>query len=135
MLHAKLVESPQSSPFGPPQSKVKVLLQVSCRHLAIDAQTLCLGRADRAAPSCPPVPRRRQQGCCLLAVDSRPAAPEVAAEATKVRIDADRIIAIGKDLAAYDALDTGMFVCAPSLFAAIDASRAAGNLYNPQSFA
>jgi choline kinase len=68
-----------------------------------------------------------RHGECLLAVDSRPAAPEVAAEATKVRIDADRIIAIGKDLAAYDALDTGMFVCAPSLFAAIDASRAAGD--------
>lgn len=63
----------------------------------------------------------------VLAVDSRPAAPEVAAEATKVRMEGARIVAIGKDLLEYDALDTGMFVCAPSLFAAIDASRAAGD--------
>jgi 1L-myo-inositol 1-phosphate cytidylyltransferase len=63
----------------------------------------------------------------LLAVDSRPADPEVAAEATKVRLSGDRIVAIGKALQEYDALDTGMFVCAPSLFAAIDRSRAAGD--------
>ena len=65
---------------------------------------------------------------CLLAVDSRPTPPEVAAEATKVRMDGSgHITAIGKDLTSYDALDTGMFVCAPSLFAAIDASRAEGD--------
>jgi choline kinase len=64
---------------------------------------------------------------CLLAVDSRPVAPEVAAEATKVRMKGSHITAIGKDLTAYDALDTGMFVCAPSLFTAIDESRAAGD--------
>ena len=63
----------------------------------------------------------------LLAVDSRPAHPKVAAEATKVRLSGDRVVAIGKALQEYDALDTGMFVCAPSLFAAIDRSRAAGD--------
>jgi len=63
----------------------------------------------------------------LLAVDSRSASPEVAAEATKVRLAGDRIVAIGKDLREYDALDTGMFVCAPSLFAAIDRSREGGD--------
>jgi choline kinase len=70
-------------------------------------------------------PARR--GDSLLAVDSRAAAPEVAAEATKVRMSGTHITAIGKDLTTYDALDTGMFVCAPSLFAAIDAARAAGD--------
>ena len=63
----------------------------------------------------------------LLAVDSRPAPQDVAAEATKVRMDGAKIVAIGKDLAEYDALDTGMFVCSPSVFAAIDASRASGD--------
>ena len=67
------------------------------------------------------------RGESLLAVDSRPTAPEVAAEATKVRMSGTHIIAIGKDLTTYDALDMGMFVCAPSLFAAIDRSRAAGD--------
>ncbi len=67
------------------------------------------------------------RGESLLAVDSRAASPQVAAEATKVRMNGSLITAIGKDLTSYDALDTGMFVCAPSLFAAIDAARAAGD--------
>jgi len=63
----------------------------------------------------------------VLAVDARPVAPAVAAEATKVRRDDSRIVAIGKDLADYDALDTGMFVCSPLLFEALEASRAQGD--------
>jgi 1L-myo-inositol 1-phosphate cytidylyltransferase len=66
-------------------------------------------------------------GESLLAVDSHAHTPEVAAEATKVRLAGDRIIAIGKDLTAYDALDTGLFVCAPDLFAALEAARAEGD--------
>ena len=63
----------------------------------------------------------------LLAVDSRSVQPDVAAEATKVRLSGNRIVAIGKDLTDYDALDTGMFVCSPSLFGALDRSRADGD--------
>ena len=67
------------------------------------------------------------RGDSLLAVDSRPHRPAVTAEATKVRRSGDRIVAIGKDLVEYDALDTGVFVCAPDLFAALEAARAAGD--------
>jgi choline kinase len=63
----------------------------------------------------------------ILAVDAREVPPEVAAEATKVRLDGDRITAIGKDLTAHDALDTGLFVCAPALFEALEGSRRAGD--------
>ena len=42
-------------------------------------------------------------------------------------MEADRIVAIGKDLLDYDALDTGMFVCTAALFAALDESRASGD--------
>lgn len=63
----------------------------------------------------------------ILAIDSRPAAPDLAAEATKVTLDGDRITAIGKDLQHYDALDTGLFVCSPQLFGALDAACAAGD--------
>ena len=63
----------------------------------------------------------------LLAVDARPATPEQAAEATKVRREGSRIVAIGKDLVEYDALDTGVFVCSPLLFDALDESRAHGD--------
>jgi choline kinase len=63
----------------------------------------------------------------LLAVDSRPTTPEIAAEATKVRLHGSHIIAIGKALTEYDALDTGVFVCAPSLFDALESARAQGD--------
>jgi choline kinase len=63
----------------------------------------------------------------LLAIDSRSVQPDVAAEATKVRMSGNRIVAIGKNLTHYHALDTGMFVCSPSLFGALDRSRATGD--------
>ena len=62
-----------------------------------------------------------------LAIDSRPCPPDIAEEATKVRLSGSRIVAIGKDLAVYDALDTGLFVCAPLLFGALVESREAGD--------
>ena len=37
-------------------------------------------------------------------------------DAMKVQTDADRVIAIGKDLANYDAVDTGVFLCPNELF-------------------
>jgi choline kinase len=66
-----------------------------------------------------------EAGESALAIDSRPAPPAVAEEATKVRLSGSRIVAIGKDLVVYDALDTGMFVCAPPLFDALVESREA----------
>jgi len=63
----------------------------------------------------------------ILAIDARRAPPEVAAEATKVRMTGDHITAIGKELRTYDALDTGLFVCSPTLFGALDAARKAGD--------
>jgi choline kinase len=58
----------------------------------------------------------------LLCVDRGPTQPELAAEATRVRMSDGRITAIGKGLEPYDALDTGLFVCDPSLFDALDES-------------
>jgi choline kinase len=63
----------------------------------------------------------------LLAVDARPVPQAVADEATKVRRQGTRIVAIGKDLRTYDALDTGVFVCSPSLFAALETAQAGGD--------
>jgi choline kinase len=66
-------------------------------------------------------------GESLLAIDTREVPAAVADEATKVRRAGTRIVAIGKDLRDYDALDTGVFVCAPSLFDALAAAQAAGD--------
>jgi choline kinase len=66
-------------------------------------------------------------GESLLAVDARPATPEQADEATKVKRDGSRIVAIGKDLTDFDALDTGVFVFSPILFDALEYARAQGD--------
>ena len=63
----------------------------------------------------------------LLGVDTRRTAPEIAAEATKVRLNGPRIVAIGKDLPVYHAIDTGLFVCTPALFPALELSRLEGD--------
>jgi choline kinase len=70
------------------------------------------------------VPRR---GAALLAVDSRIDDPAHTMEATKVRLHGRAVTAIGKSLAPFDALDTGLFVCDPPLFAALDDARACGD--------
>jgi choline kinase len=48
-------------------------------------------------------------------------------DATKVRRDGDRIVDIGKEIAHYDALDTGMFLCSPALFDRLEAATKDGN--------
>ena len=48
-------------------------------------------------------------------------------DATKVRLDEDRIVAIGKELPEFDAIDTGVFLASPVLFKALRESAAEGN--------
>jgi 1L-myo-inositol 1-phosphate cytidylyltransferase len=48
-------------------------------------------------------------------------------DATKVLRDGDRIVDIGKEIAHYDALDTGMFLCSPALFDRLESAIKHGN--------
>jgi len=48
-------------------------------------------------------------------------------DATKVKVQGDYILDIGKDLVQYDALDTGMFLCGPSLFERLESAKKDGN--------
>jgi len=48
-------------------------------------------------------------------------------DATKVKVDGNRIVNIGKNLESYNALDTGMFHCDPLLFCWLDAAMKDGN--------
>ena len=48
-------------------------------------------------------------------------------DATKVVRMGDYIIRLGKNLKTYDAIDTGMFLCAPAVFDALDVAMKDGN--------
>ena len=63
----------------------------------------------------------RQTGNETLCIDYTPAPHHEVAEATKVSVDsAGCIKAIGKDLAYWDALDTGVFLLTETFFRALD---------------
>jgi choline kinase len=48
-------------------------------------------------------------------------------DATKVRLEGNRIVDIGKNLECYNALDTGMFLCQPALFSCLESAMIDGN--------
>ena len=48
-------------------------------------------------------------------------------DVTKVLVDDHRVIGIGKDIGAHNAYDTGIFLCSPAIFAAVEESIAAGD--------
>jgi choline kinase len=48
-------------------------------------------------------------------------------DATKVKRNGDRIVDIGKQIADYDAFDTGMFLCSPCLFDILESVKKEGN--------
>jgi len=66
-------------------------------------------------------------GEVILAVDPNIDRIFDLADATKVRRHGDRIVDIGKEIADYDALDTGMFLCSPVLFDKLESATRDGN--------
>jgi len=63
----------------------------------------------------------------ILAVDPKVDCIFDIDDATKVRRVGDRIVDIGKEIAYYDALDTGMFLCSPALFDDLESASKDGN--------
>ncbi len=63
----------------------------------------------------------------ILAVDRKIHTVFDLEDATKVRLDGEHIVDIGKDIASYDALDTGMFLCGPAIFEALESAKMHGN--------
>ena len=63
---------------------------------------------------------------CLLAVDRHAERVFDLSDATKVKLDGNVIIGIGKEKASFDAVDTGLFLCHPSLFNALEVARRKG---------
>ena len=66
-------------------------------------------------------------GEVILAVDPNVDGVFDLDDATKVRREGDRIVDIGKEIAEYDALDTGMFLCSPALFDRLESATKDGN--------
>jgi choline kinase/phosphatidylglycerophosphate synthase len=66
-------------------------------------------------------------GEALLAIDRKIAACPDLDDATKVLLHENRIKAIGKNLTAFDAIDTGIFLCSGALFEALRKSAKAGD--------
>jgi choline kinase len=58
-------------------------------------------------------------GRCRLAVDFVTPEDQRADEATRALVDGDLIVDLGKDLAQWNALDTGVFWCTPAIFDAM----------------
>jgi choline kinase len=48
-------------------------------------------------------------------------------DATKVRCEGNHVVEIGKHLARYNALDTGMFLCSPALFSCLESVKENGD--------
>jgi len=63
---------------------------------------------------------------CLLAVDRHTERVFDLDDATKVELDRDVITGIGKEKASFDAVDTGLFLCQPSLFDALEVAKNRG---------
>jgi len=62
----------------------------------------------------------------ILGVDSNLGGIFDMEDATKVLLDGDRVAKIGKELANFNAVDAGMFLCSPFLFEALETSIDAG---------
>jgi 1L-myo-inositol 1-phosphate cytidylyltransferase len=63
----------------------------------------------------------------ILAVDSKIDRVFDLDDATKVQRKGNYIVAIGKELFSYDALDTGMFLCSPTLFNRLELAKKNGD--------
>jgi 1L-myo-inositol 1-phosphate cytidylyltransferase len=69
----------------------------------------------------------RSEQSCLLAVDRRTNQIFDLDDATKVRLVGHTIVSIGKELNTFNAIDTGLFLCRPVLFKALQQARRLGD--------
>lgn len=90
-------------------------LLIMCDHVFDPALLGALVEAGRSGQS------------CWLAVDRRTTHIFDLDDATKVQLVGRSIVSIGKQLTAFNAIDTGLFLCRPALFQALQQARRAGD--------
>lgn len=71
--------------------------------------------------------REAEPGRLNLAIDRKLDTIFDLDDAMKVRMQADRVVAIGKELAHYNAIDTGLFVCPTEFFAYLERAKIGGD--------
>lgn len=71
--------------------------------------------------------QRIEPGEAILAVDTKLESIFDMDDATKVRRQGAYIVEIGKQLCRYDAVDTGMFLCTPGVFSALERATVNGD--------
>jgi 1L-myo-inositol 1-phosphate cytidylyltransferase len=71
--------------------------------------------------------QRLEKDAAILAVDHKLDCIFDMDDATKVQRVGDYVTSIGKNLKRYDAVDTGMFLCSPAVFQALEAVMNDGN--------
>lgn len=68
-----------------------------------------------------------QEGEVILAVDRKMDQVFDLDDANKVRLEGEYVVDVGKQLPNYDAVDTGMSLCTPALFVALESSMQIGD--------
>ena len=63
----------------------------------------------------------------IIAVDPRVTQVFDLADATKVRLEEDRVVDIGKEILPYHAVDMGLFFCGPEIFQALEKAKKEGD--------
>jgi choline kinase len=71
--------------------------------------------------------QRLRKGEVILAVDSKLDNIFDLEDVTKLRREGNHIVTIGKEIPEYDAYDTGMFLCSPELFGALESAQKNGD--------
>ena len=104
-------------------SVLKAKDQIRDPFLLLMADHIFEPRTARALLAEPLMP-----GEVILAVDPKLDIIFDLDDATKVRRDGDFILDIGKQIAKYDAFDTGMFLCSPALFDVLESVKKEGQL-------
>jgi choline kinase/phosphatidylglycerophosphate synthase len=115
-LEVELVENDRFS-VGNGSSAVAGGQSVGDRFLLMMCDHLVEPEAIRRMIACP--------ASFAVAVDARPAYGDVA-EATKVRVSDGVVVAVGRDLEPWDAIDAGIFVCDRSVVETAEHALAAG---------
>ena len=109
-------------------NKANGISLLKARHLITDPFLLLMSDHIFESETAATLLRQRlEKDEAILAVDRKLDDIFDMDDATKVRCTGDYIIEIGKQLAHYNAVDTGMFLCTPAVFTALDEATVNGD--------